>query len=115
VEISPLVLGTAAIFAGAIAAVSGFGIGSLLTPLLILTLPTAHAVALVAIPHAVATTIRWLGLRGDVHQATFRQFGIASAASPRRSTAACSAHCWCSWPSVSSLWHCNSRNVCAPR
>jgi uncharacterized membrane protein YfcA len=41
---------------------------------------TAHAVAIVAIPHAVATFIRWLRLRSDVHRPTFRQFGIASAA-----------------------------------
>lgn len=59
---------------------SGFGIGSLLTPLLMLSMPTAHAVAVLAIPHAVATTIRWLRLRPDVDRPTFRQFGIASAA-----------------------------------
>jgi uncharacterized membrane protein YfcA len=69
-----------ALAAGAIAAVSGFGIGSLLTPILMLgSMPTAHAVAVVAIPHALATAIRWLRLRSDVHMPTFRQFGIASA------------------------------------
>ena len=73
-------MGAAAIAAGAVAAVSGFGIGSLLTPLLLLSMSTAHAVAIVAIPHAVATFIRWLRLRSDVHRPTFRQFGIASAA-----------------------------------
>jgi hypothetical protein len=72
--------GAAAVVAGAIAAVSGFGIGSLLTPLLMLSMPTAHAVAVLAIPHAVATAIRFLRLRPYVHGATFRQFGIASAA-----------------------------------
>lgn len=66
--------------AGAIAAVSGFGIGSLLTPLLVLSMPTAHAVAVLAIPHALATTVRWVRLRRDVHRLTLRQFGIASAA-----------------------------------
>jgi uncharacterized membrane protein YfcA len=69
----------AAVLAGAIAAVSGFGIGSLLTPLLMLSMPTAHAVAVLAIPHALATAIRWVRLRRDVHRPTFRQFGIASA------------------------------------
>lgn len=73
------VIGGAAVFAGAVAAVSGFGIGSLLTPLLMLSMPTAHAVAVLAIPHAVATAIRWIRLRKDVHRPTFRQFGIASA------------------------------------
>jgi uncharacterized membrane protein YfcA len=68
------------VLAGAIASVSGFGIGSLLTPALLTAMPTAHAVAVLAIPHAVATTIRWTRLRRDVHQSTFRQFGIASAA-----------------------------------
>ena len=61
------------------AAVSGFGIGSLLTPFLLLSFPTAEAVAIVAVPHAVATTVRFWRLRADIHRPTFRQFGIASA------------------------------------
>jgi uncharacterized protein len=71
----------ASVIAGAIAAVSGFGIGSLLTPLLVLSLgmPTASAVAVLAVPHALATAIRFVGLRGDVHGPTFREFGVASA------------------------------------
>src|SRR5919106_2303221 len=73
------VLFVVATVAGAIAAVSGFGIGSLLTPLLMLSMPTAHAVAVLAIPHALATAIRWVRLRKDIHGPTFQQFGIASA------------------------------------
>jgi hypothetical protein len=73
-------VGAVAVLAGAIAAVSGFGIGSLLTPLVMLWMPTAHAVAILAIPHALATAIRWLRLRSDVHLPTFKQFGLASAA-----------------------------------
>ena len=69
----------ASILAGAVAAVSGFGIGSLLTPLLILWYPAHWAVALVAIPHAIASVVRWLRLRRDVDWRVFRQFGIASA------------------------------------
>ena len=69
-----------AVIAGGIAALSGFGIGSLLTPMLMISMPTSHAVAIVAIPHAIATGIRWLRLRSDIHRATFREFGIASAA-----------------------------------
>jgi uncharacterized protein len=76
---SPWVVGAAAVLAGSVAAVSGFGIGSLLTPLLLLSMPTAEAVAVVAIPHAVATAFRWFRLRSHVHRQTFRQFGIASA------------------------------------
>jgi len=50
-------IATASVLAGAIAAVSGFGIGNLLTPLLVLSIPllTAHAVAVLAIPHVLAT------------------------------------------------------------
>lgn len=68
-----------AIAAGAMASVSGFGIGSLMTPLLMIWMPASHAVAILAIPHALATAIRWIRLRRDVHRPTFRQFGIASA------------------------------------
>ena len=68
-----------AIAAGAIADVSGFGIGSLLTPVLMVSMPTAEAVAVVAIPHALATAVRFVKLRRDIHRPTFRQFGIASA------------------------------------
>jgi uncharacterized membrane protein YfcA len=77
---SPWLIGAAGILAGSIAAVSGFGIGSLLTPLLLLSMPTARAVAILAIPHAVATAIRMLRLRSAIHWPTFRQFGLASAA-----------------------------------
>jgi uncharacterized protein len=69
------------VLAGAVAAVSGFGIGSLLTPLLVLAIPmaTAEAVAVLAIPHAVATAVRFVRLRREVHRPTFREFGVASA------------------------------------
>ena len=67
--------------AGAVAAVSGFGIGSLLTPMLVLSIPmpTATAVAVLAVPHALATAVRWVRLRHDVDRPTFREFGVASA------------------------------------
>jgi uncharacterized protein len=68
----------AAVVAGAVAAVSGFGIGSLLTPLLLLWFPARLAVALVSIPHAIASIVRWLRLRRDVNKRVFVQFGIAS-------------------------------------
>jgi len=71
----------ASVLAGAVAAVSGFGIGSLLTPVLVLLLgmPAASAVAVLAVPHALATGIRFVRLRRDVHVPTFREFGLASA------------------------------------
>ncbi|NIQ58969.1 MAG: sulfite exporter TauE/SafE family protein, partial [Gammaproteobacteria bacterium] len=42
-----------AVVAGGVAAVAGFGIGSLLTPVLSLELGTKLAVALISIPHFV--------------------------------------------------------------
>src|SRR5512132_3312342 len=76
-----MIIVAASVLAGAVAAVSGFGIGSLLTPVLVLSLglPTAHAVAVLAVPHALATAIRFIRLRRDVHGPTFREFGVASA------------------------------------
>ena len=76
-----MTLVAASVLAGAVAAVSGFGIGSLLTPVLMLSLgmPAASAVAVLAVPHALATAIRLVRLRHDVHGPTFREFGLASA------------------------------------
>jgi hypothetical protein len=69
-----------AAFAGATASVAGFGIGSLLTPLLALRLGTPVAVAAVAIPHAAATLLRAWRLREAVDWPLFRHFGVWSAA-----------------------------------
>ena len=55
-----LVLG---IMSGATAAVVGFGIGSLLTPLFAATLGTNLAVATVTLPHLIATALRCYRLR----------------------------------------------------
>jgi uncharacterized membrane protein YfcA len=52
-----LLLALVAIVAGGIAAVSGFGIGSLLTPTLAVAIGTKLAVAAIASPHFVATVI----------------------------------------------------------
>ena len=76
---SPLVFGLVAVLGGSVAAVSGFGIGSILTPWLLLSFPTAEAVAVVAVPHAVATAVRLARLRDAIDLPTFRQFGVASA------------------------------------
>ena len=51
------------VLSGATAAISGFGIGSLLTPLLASQVGTGMAVAAVAIPHAIATALRGWRLR----------------------------------------------------
>lgn len=47
-----------AILSGATATVVGFGIGSLMTPLLAIKFGTTTAVALVTLPHAAATAVR---------------------------------------------------------
>jgi hypothetical protein len=68
------------ILAGGIAAVTGFGIGSLLTPVLALQVDTRLAVAAVSVPHVVATAIRFWLLSGGVDRQVFWSFGLTSAA-----------------------------------
>jgi uncharacterized membrane protein YfcA len=69
-----------AVLSGATAAVAGFGIGSLLTPLVASRLGMASAIAAVAIPHAAATALRFWRLRGAVDRSLVRSFGLLSAA-----------------------------------
>src|SRR4051812_21962644 len=69
-----------ALAAGAIASVSGFGIGSLLTPLLALRIGTRTAVAAVSIPHLVGTALRFWHLRASVDRIVLWRFGLMSAA-----------------------------------
>ena len=70
----------AAAVAGAIAAVTGFGIGSVLTPTLGLIVDTKTAVAAVSIPHLVGTAVRFWKLRPDIDRRTLWRFGVPSAA-----------------------------------
>jgi hypothetical protein len=69
-----------AFVAAVIASVTGFGIGSLLTPTLALSLGTKLAVAVVSLPHFVGTAQRFLLLRRHVDRRVVVRFGIASAA-----------------------------------
>ena len=69
-----------ALVAGAVASVSGFGIGSLLTPLLALHAGTKTAVAAVSIPHLVGTVIRFWWLRASLDRGVLWRFGLMSAA-----------------------------------
>lgn len=68
------------IVAGAIAAISGFGIGSVLTPLLAAWVGTKLAVALVSIPHFIGTALRFAVIRQHVNRSVLWSFGITSAA-----------------------------------
>jgi len=70
----------AAFLAGALASVTGFGIGSLLTPVLALSVDTRVAVAAVSIPHLAGTALRFWMLKGHVDRTVFWRFGLMSAA-----------------------------------
>jgi uncharacterized membrane protein YfcA len=68
-------IGTA-IIAGGVASVTGFGIGSLITP----SLGTKLAVAVVSVPHFIATAIRFWMLRYYLDKRILIRFGLMSAA-----------------------------------
>jgi uncharacterized protein len=70
----------ASITAGLVAAVSGFGIGSLLTPVLALQLDTRLAIAAVSIPHFIGTAQRLWTMRRNVDRRLLIEFGVTSAA-----------------------------------
>jgi len=78
--VTAAILALAAVVAGAVAAVVGFGIGSLLTPLLALSVGTQLAVAAISIPHAAATALRFWRLRRSVNRRVLVSFGVTSAA-----------------------------------
>jgi uncharacterized membrane protein YfcA len=81
------------LFAGGVAAVAGFGIGSLLTPTLAIDTGTKLAVAAISIPHFVGTAQRFWLLRAHVDRRVLLGFGIASAAG---GLAGALAHVWVS-------------------
>jgi uncharacterized membrane protein YfcA len=72
-------LGLAGVLAGGVAAVAGFGIGSVLTPVLALETGTRLAVAAVAIPHVIGSAQRLWLLRRHVDRRVLLAFGITSA------------------------------------
>lgn len=74
-----LLLAVVAVLSGSIAAVTGFGIGSLLTPTLALETGTKVAVAAIAIPHFIGTAQRFWILRRHVDRRVLLGFGVASA------------------------------------
>jgi uncharacterized membrane protein YfcA len=67
------------VLAGAIASISGFGIGSLLTPLLAVRLGTKLAVAAVSVPHLAGTALRLVTMREQVDRRVVLGFGTMSA------------------------------------
>jgi uncharacterized protein len=69
----------AAISAGAIASLSGFGIGSILTPMLAASLGTKLAVAVVSVPHFIGTALRFVLIREHLDKRVLVSFGVTSA------------------------------------
>jgi len=74
-----LIVAAVAVLAGMVASVAGFGIGSLLTPVLAYQVGTKLAVSLVALPHVGGTALRLWKLRAHVDRRLLLNFGIASA------------------------------------
>jgi len=74
-----IILAAVALVAGAVAAVTGFGVGSLLTPALALETGTKVAVAAISIPHFIGSVQRYWMLRRHVDRRILARFGVASA------------------------------------
>ena len=69
----------AAVIAGAIASISGFGIGSVLTPVLSTQFDVRLAIAMVSLPHLAGTFVRFLIVRTRIDREVLLGFGAASA------------------------------------
>ena len=91
------------LLAAGIASVTGFGIGSLLTPVLAIETGTKLAVAAISIPHAVATAQRFWLLRRHVDTRVLLGFGVASAVG---GLAGALAHVWVSSGALSVVFGC---------
>ena len=74
-----LLVAGVAVLAGGIASIAGFGIGSLLTPLVASEYGMKSAVAIVSVPHVIATVLRFWKLRRDVNWHVFVSFGLLNA------------------------------------
>src|SRR5689334_2479559 len=75
-----VIVGVLAFVAGATSAVAGFGIGSILTPLLALAIGARLAVAAAAIPHFIGNGVRLWTLRHRIDKDVLKTFGGMSAA-----------------------------------
>jgi len=74
------ILAIASFIGGAIASVAGFGIGSIITPMLAFRYGAKLAVAAVSIPHALGTLLRFWLIRRHVNRRVLLSFGVTSAA-----------------------------------
>lgn len=73
-----VILSLTAIVAALVAALAGFGIGSILTPVMATYAPAKLAVAAVSLPHLVATAHRLWILRKEIDWQLLKTFGITS-------------------------------------
>jgi uncharacterized protein len=69
----------AAALAGAIASIAGFGIGSVLTPVLATQFDVRLAIAAVSLPHFAGTLVRLVLVRAHIDREVLFGFGLASA------------------------------------
>jgi uncharacterized membrane protein YfcA len=74
-----LIVGVVAAIAGVVASVAGFGIGSIVTPVLSLYIDTKLAIAAVSIPHFIGSAIRCWTLRKEIDRKILLSFGVTSA------------------------------------
>jgi hypothetical protein len=70
----------AAVLGAGVAAIAGFGIGSILTPVVAFKTGMKLAVSVVALPHFVATLARFLKLWRHLDWRVFWTFGVMNAA-----------------------------------
>ena len=91
-------VGIVAVLASGIASIAGFGIGSLLTPLVATRYGMKTAVAAVAVPHLIATGLRFWRLRRDVDRRVLLGFGAMNAAG---ALAGALLHVWVDSPVLS--------------
>jgi uncharacterized membrane protein YfcA len=75
-----IVVAVVAMVAGGIASIAGFGIGSILTPLIASQYGMKTAAGAVSIPHIIATLLRFWRLRRDVNRHVLFGFGLMNAA-----------------------------------
>jgi hypothetical protein len=95
------VVAAVAIVAGGIASVAGFGIASVLTPLLASQADTKLAVAAVSIPHVIGTATRFWLMRHAVDWRVLKRFGVFSAVG---GLAGALLHNWASSPALTILF-----------
>jgi len=86
-----VVVAIVAAVAGGIASIAGFGIGSLLTPLVASQYGMKTAVSAIAVPHLIATVLRFWRLRRDVDRKVLWGFGLMNAGG---SLAGAVVHVW---------------------